>query len=132
MKITASGLSVASGILTIPPTVTWYLDHTGVIHLPANLNDWLLGIAVSLFVVAMTANAFVHRGMGKLIGQQEKPGPQTSGTNPTNFLNVEDFYRTYDNVYLREVETLVRQQSDQYKGPIRIASGSSFDLRQPL
>ncbi len=41
---------------------------------------------------------------------------QSSSPPPNQFLNVDDFYRTYDNVFLREVETLVRQQSDQYKG----------------
>ncbi len=40
---------------------------------------------------------------------------QSTVTPSSQFLNVDDFYRTYDNVFLREVEDLVLKQSSQYQ-----------------
>ena len=119
MKITASGLSVASGILTIPPTAAWYLDHTNVIHLPDNLGNWMLGIAVILFGIAMVANAVVHQGMGKLIGQQKQDAQtpsstQASDSSPT-FQKAAEFFKTFDNPVLIEVEGLFHVESDKYE-----------------
>jgi hypothetical protein len=127
MKITPSGLSVVSGILAIPPTVTWYLDHVGVIHLPADLNDWLSGIAVSLFAIAMIANAFVHRGIGKLIGQREQDAQapesqqtpsstQAGGSSASaTFLKAADCFKTFDNPVLIDVEKIVRTEAEKYE-----------------
>lgn len=106
MKITASGLSVASGILTIPPTIAWYLDHTDVIHLPHNLDNWMLGIAAALLVVAMISNAVAHSRWERLFKRQAATQNATGGGTPTQFQDVDKFYRlTGGRFSVREPET---------------------------
>jgi hypothetical protein len=67
------------------------------------------------------ANAVAHSKMDALFSRQSDTksgaaqGPEMTTANPTQFADVDQFYRTYDNALLREAEQVFRTAINQYR-----------------
>jgi hypothetical protein len=107
------------GIFGGVPVIAWYVStgQTLVKSLRASPNsDWpsiFLGLAVLCIVGMFIANAVAHSRLDRLLTRQTANQGDTA--NPTQFRNIDEFYRTYDNVLLREVEGNVRGLANQYQ-----------------
>ncbi len=85
MKITSSKLSKWAGILSVPPLLSWYLDHLPGIHaqLPAWTGQVSLTVWVALFVVALIANAAGHAKLDRVLSSRENlPARISAATVP--------------------------------------------------
>jgi hypothetical protein len=77
-----------AGILSVPPLISWYLDHFPSIHaqMPAWAGFASLSAAVGLAIMALVANAVAHANLDRLLRDSgrrplEAP-PQSVATTP--------------------------------------------------
>ena len=73
-------------------------------------------VPLALLVIAglvWLAGNYAKRGKVHQASSNQQQGVVTSSTG--QFQNVDEFYRTYDNVLLRECEDNIRAQSDKYQ-----------------
>lgn len=76
---------------------------------------WAVLFVVIGLALAVPTWAIFFRSLGVTPSRaQSQVNPQGDVTNPTGHVNIEDFYRTYDNVLLKEWEQNVRTQSSKF------------------
>jgi hypothetical protein len=64
-----------AGILSIPPLISWYLDHFPSVHaqLPVWVGSVSLGLWVGLGVMTLIANAVAHANIDRLLRDRQLP-----------------------------------------------------------
>jgi hypothetical protein len=78
----------------------------------------LFGFGLALLLPSWIALYRLNKGPKReKIGSQSAPEPQPQAANPirTEFQNIEDFYKTYDNRLLAEAEQVFRNAVSQYR-----------------
>jgi hypothetical protein len=116
MKITAGNVSVWASIIAAPSAIGFYVTgfQTIVSSVRAGPDSPWPSIFMGLFlifgVIALVASAVAHWR------REREPIPtQGTGTTTSQFRNVEEFHRTYDNKMLTETEGAIKAEVEKYE-----------------
>lgn len=118
--VTVSGIVLAAVVLALNQALSG----------ASNLRPYLPAFAISPDINYLPLLLLIIAGFAWLAGrhrigstgstEQPQRQPQANTNSTTQFANVDEFYRTYDNALLVETEANIRQQSDRYApGPDR-------------
>lgn len=98
-----------AGYISDFPSVRSYLQ-TG-----QHFHDWVTGLAVASIVIALISNAVAHSRSQLIATDTPETQTQANPASPSQFRNVDEFYRTYDNRMLRETEDFIRNEVEKYE-----------------
>lgn len=94
---------------------SWKAIRTVLAHVAHLSSDWASVISYLCAGFVLLGIVWWQQRSRNNHGKQTVQTQPRVDPGPTQFQNVEDFYRTYDNTLLRETEINVRKLSDQYQ-----------------